>query len=71
MRTALDLILADVARFAPDVGFNVVGRDDFEAPGEMLYLVASCSTRAEAEAIVAARRKADADEVLFIYEASA
>lgn len=71
MKNALQRILDDKDRFTPRSGFNVVGRDDFEEPGEMLYLVASCATRPEAEAIVAARHVTAPDEVLYIYEAAA
>lgn len=29
----------DKAKFIPKTGFNVVGVDDFELPGEKLYLI--------------------------------
>jgi hypothetical protein len=37
-------------RFIPKEGYNVVGVDDFEMPGEQLYLVGQYTTREDAEA---------------------
>jgi hypothetical protein len=48
-------ILAEKARFIPESGFNLVGFDWFELPGEKLYLIDHFDTRAEAEAALAKR----------------
>jgi hypothetical protein len=41
---------AEILRFTPEEGFNVVGVDSFERPGEALYLVGRYATRREAAA---------------------
>ncbi len=40
----------EVERFTPKEGYNVVGEDDFEMPGERLHLLGHFKTREEAEA---------------------
>lgn len=51
----------------PDQGFNLVGFDDYEEPGDELYLIAHFDTRAEADAALRERQSADEDEVLYVY----
>ena len=46
----LDEMRADIKRFTPEQGYNLVGVDDFEMPGKQLYLIGHFATRAEAEA---------------------
>lgn len=55
-------------KFVPKEGFNLVGVDDFEEPGEELYLVGHFDSREEAEAFKAKRLKADPNEVLHVYD---
>lgn len=45
----LEAALAQVEQFTPAVGFNVVGVDAFEKPGQALYFVAHTEDAAEAE----------------------
>ncbi len=70
MRPALQRMLDENARFTPRTGYHVVGRDDFEEPGAMLYVVAWCATREQADAVVADRRATEPDEVLYVYESA-
>ena len=65
--TDLDLRMAAIAQMTPAEGFNVVGMDDYEDPGEELYLVAHVGTMQEAQALVDQRKKQSPDEVLYIY----
>ena len=50
--------------FIPTTGFNLVGLDDFELPGEELYLIAHYATREEAEA---AMKRQPVSDGMFIY----
>lgn len=54
-------------RFIPSEGFNVVGVDSFEEPGDELYLIGHYTTREEAEAAKAEHEKTTEDAV-HIYE---
>ncbi len=56
----------DLQRFIPKTGFNLVGLDDFEKPGEQLYLINSYGSRAEAEKAMKAYGQ-KTDDKLFIY----
>ena len=58
----------DMKQFIPKEGFNLVGLDDFEMPGEQLYLIRSFQTRAEAEKALKAYAQ-KTDDKLFIYGA--
>jgi hypothetical protein len=52
----------------PGEGYNVVGVDTFEDPGDELYLIGNYSTRAEAEKKAESYRKAHPDEErIYIY----
>jgi len=55
--------LAQKKQFVPESGYNVVGVDSFEKPGEELYLIAHVDTEKEANAIAAKKRKAHSDKV--------
>ena len=58
---------ADKKKFIPKSGFNVVGVDDFEMPGEQLYLVGHFTDKKAAEAALARFQKANPDETAHIY----
>ena len=45
----LEAMQRDKERFLPKQGYNVVGVDDFEDPGEQLYLIGHFITRDEAD----------------------
>lgn len=57
----------DRARFIPETGFNVVGVDTFEIPGEQLYLIGHYSTQAKAEAALVAFQKRSKGDSAYIY----
>lgn len=63
----LDARLAHKRQFIPKQGYGLVGLDDFERPGEELYLVGHFGSREEAEAARCQRLSDDADEILYIY----
>jgi hypothetical protein len=65
--SVLDKRLAHRAQFIPESGYNLVGLDDFEPPGEELYPIAHFATRAEAEQARARRLEKNPDEKLYIY----
>jgi len=62
----VEKIMADKEEFTPPKGggFNVVGVDTYDAPGEALFFVSNHPTREEAEAVRAKREKEmeEADE---------
>lgn len=53
-------------KFTPKKGFNVVAVDDYEMPGEGLYLVAHFDTREEAEKAAKEHTK-KRGETAFVY----
>ncbi len=53
----MKVILDEIARFSPKTGFNVVGEDDFELPGERLFLLGHFATKEEAEAAAQEHRE--------------
>ena len=57
----------DRERFTPKTGFNLVGVDDFERPGEQLYLIDHFPDRDAAEKALAARKKVRPREKVYIY----
>ena len=67
--TDLDKRLEAKEQFTPETGANLVGLDDFEAPGEELYLVGNFPTKQAAEFERARRLKETPNEKLFVYEA--
>lgn len=70
--TLIARILAEKERFEPERGFNLVGLDEYEREiGEMLYLIGTFPTRRAAQAALEARRRADGDEVMYIYPPAA
>jgi hypothetical protein len=54
----------------PGKGFNVVGVDEYEPPGEELYLVRNCSTEEEAKKVLAAKQKEVPGQRFYIYPPS-
>lgn len=61
--------LEAIEEMTPKTGFNLVGVDDFEEPGEELYLVGHFDTREAADAAKTDRLRKNPDEVLHIYAA--
>jgi len=53
-------------RFIPSEGFNVVGVDSFEEPGDELYLIGHYATREEAEE-AKAKHKETSEDAVHIY----
>lgn len=49
----LDAMKRDRARFRPKSGYNVVGVDTFEDPGEQLYLIGHADDEPGAKKILA------------------
>jgi len=45
----VQVILDEMNEFTPETGFNLVGIDSYEMPGEKLYLIAHFDTLKEAE----------------------
>jgi hypothetical protein len=62
-----DAALDDVRAHEPASGYNLVGLDDFEWPGEQLYPLGHFETRAEAEAAQAEKFAEAPDVVTYIY----
>lgn len=60
--------LAQVAEFTPKAGFNVVAVDNYDAPGEAMYLVSHHTDKADAEKARAAHEKKSKDKS-FVYPA--
>ena len=59
--------MTDKAKFIPKAGFNVVGVDEFEMPGDQLYLVGHFVDEKAAKAALAKFKKANQDEQAYIY----
>jgi len=57
----------DMQRFIPATGFNVVGVDDFEPPGEQLYLISHHDDQAGAEAALEAFQARSKGDKAYIY----
>ncbi len=45
----VQVILDEMNEFTPETGFNLVGIDCYEQPGEKLYLIGHFDTRKKAE----------------------
>ena len=63
----LDVMSADKKKFIPTSGYNVVGVDDFELPGEQLYLVGHFTSQSMADASLAKFKKANPGEIAYVY----
>lgn len=59
--------LSAIEKLTPKTGYNLVGVDDYELPGEELYLVAHYKTAIEAAAARDARRKANPGKTYHVY----
>lgn len=57
----------DKAKFIPKTGYNVVGVDDFELPGEQLYLVRHFDDEAAATAAATKFKKDNPGEAAYVY----
>jgi len=55
------------AKMIPKKGFNVVGVDDFERPGQDIFLVKNVETQAEADALRAKKEKDDPGNRYYVY----
>lgn len=65
--TMWDKMRSDKKRAVPVSGFNFVGCDDFEDPGEQLYVIRNFATRAEAEQAQKDYKVEYPDERTYIY----
>lgn len=63
----LDKMKAEKKRWIPKTGYNVVGVDDFELPGEKLYLISHHGTEAEANRALAVFQKQNPEEAAYVY----
>lgn len=63
----MDDIAREKKEFTPSSGFNLVGVDTFEDPGEQLYLIKHFTGRGEAETALKKRKSENEDEALHIY----
>ncbi|MBI1828722.1 MAG: hypothetical protein HY222_01625 [Thaumarchaeota archaeon] len=45
----INVIFDEIKEFTPETGFNLVGIDCFEFPGEKIYLIGHFDTREEAK----------------------
>lgn len=57
----------DRERFTPKTGYNVVGVDDFERPGEQLYLISHHKDMAAAQAALEAFKARSKGDAAYIY----
>jgi len=64
-----DRIDARKKEMTPKKGFNLVGVDTFEQPGDELYLVQHYNTRAEAEAGAKKWKKDAPRDIFHVYAA--
>lgn len=60
-------MLAQKKEMTPKTGFNLVGLDDFEDPGEQLFLISSHKTEAEAKSAQKKYGSRNKDVKTFIY----
>lgn len=63
-------MLAQKKEMTPKKGFNLVGLDDFERPGEQLFLISHHDTEPEARAASRKYNKLNKDTKTFIYGSS-
>ncbi len=54
-------------KLVPKQGFNVVGLDKFEAPGEELYLVDHYASRQDADKKVKEMKRLHPQDVFYVY----
>jgi len=66
--TPLKKRIEAMKEMTPTKGFNLVGVDDYEEPGDELFLVGNYATREAAELERSVREKASPDVKFYIYE---
>lgn len=59
---------ADKAKFIPKTGFNVVGVDDFELPGERLYIIGHFNEEKSAAEAMSKFKRENPGETVHIYD---
>lgn len=64
---AIQAMLAQKRKLTPKVGFNLVGLDDFELPGDQLFLISHHTTEADAKKAQKVYAKTNAGIKTFIY----
>jgi hypothetical protein len=64
---SISKILAAKKKMIPKTGANLVGMDDFEEPGDELYLIAHFPSAQAAEKAQAKRKKTHPGEVSYVY----
>lgn len=62
----LEEMRKDKGSVTPKTGYNVVGVDDFEPPGDQLYIIGHYESREEAEAALA-RWKESHEDPAYVY----
>lgn len=65
----LEKATEQIAKFTPKTGFNIVGVDRMERPGEALYLVDHASDSGTAEKLRVAHEKKSGNKT-YVYAAS-
>jgi hypothetical protein len=70
MASMLDLIMEAKAKMTPKTGFNVVGVDDFEMPGDELFLVGHYESKEDADHALAQAKAASPKTAYYIYDPS-
>lgn len=65
----LEAMLKDKARWVPKAGegFNVVGVDTHELPGDQMYLIGNYAEEAAAEAALVKFKADHPDEMAYVY----
>ncbi len=63
----IDKMTANKKKFIPKEGFNVVGVDDYEDPGEQLFLIAHYKTEDVAKARLDRFKKNNPDTPAYVY----
>lgn len=67
MSTSLKAMLAQKAALTPKEGYNLVGLDDYEEPGDQLFLIGHYKTREDAVRAEKDHNKRNKDVRTFIY----
>lgn len=65
--TMIQAMLQQKAELTPEVGYRVVGLDDFELPGAQLFPISDHATKVEAEAALEQWKKAHPGEEAWVY----
>ena len=70
-REQIDKMLAAKEAMTPESGFNLVGLDDYEKPGEELYFIAHFDKKDDADAEQKKRAEDNSGEKMFVYGSDA